>query len=212
MGYDAFYDKGRESFFKGEIDLLGDTIKIMLVDVDDISTVITDATNASPIAITSAAHGLTTGDRVAINGATGNTAANGIWKVVVSDTSTFTLLYPDTEVNSSGNGAYVAGGTVADLSNDRYLDDIVGGARVSTETLAGKAVSLAGVFDCNDITFPGVTGDTVETIIVYQDTGDEATSPLIVFLGNSTGLPATPSGTDIIVVVNADGLFNIGDA
>jgi hypothetical protein len=66
---------------------------------------VTGATNASPISITSASHGLTTGTRVTITGVLGNTAANGTFNVTVVDANTFTL------DSSSGNGPYTSGGT-----------------------------------------------------------------------------------------------------
>lgn len=66
---------------------------------------ITGATNASPIVITSAGHGLATGARVTISGVTGNTAANGNFSVTVIDVNTFSL------DGSTGNGAYVSGGS-----------------------------------------------------------------------------------------------------
>lgn len=66
---------------------------------------ITAATNASPIVVTSAAHGLSTGTRVTVAGVTGNTAANGTFTVTVLDPNTFSLN------GSTGNGAYVSGGT-----------------------------------------------------------------------------------------------------
>lgn len=66
---------------------------------------VTDATNASPIVITSAAHGLTTGTRVTVADVGGNTAANGDFNVTVLSSSTFSL------DGSTGNGAYTSGGT-----------------------------------------------------------------------------------------------------
>jgi hypothetical protein len=66
---------------------------------------ITAASNATPIVVTSAAHGLSTGTRVTIAGVTGNTAANGTWTITVLDANTFSLN------GSTGNGAYVSGGT-----------------------------------------------------------------------------------------------------
>jgi hypothetical protein len=69
------------------------------------SGTITNATNASPIAVTSANHGLTTGTKVTISGVTGNTAANGSFIVTKVDVNTFTLN------GSTGNSAYVSGGT-----------------------------------------------------------------------------------------------------
>lgn len=66
---------------------------------------VTGATNASPIVITSAAHGLSNGDTVKITGVLGNTAADGIWTVANVAANTFELS------NSIGNGVYAAGGT-----------------------------------------------------------------------------------------------------
>jgi hypothetical protein len=67
---------------------------------------ITAATNASPIAITTSAnHGYSTGDRILIESVGGNTAANGMWTVTVTSSTTFTL------DSSSGNGTYTSGGT-----------------------------------------------------------------------------------------------------
>lgn len=69
---------------------------------------ITAATNATPIAVTTAAaHGLTTGDEVYICGVKGNTAANGLFDATVTGASTLTL------DGSVGNGAYVEGGTIS---------------------------------------------------------------------------------------------------
>lgn len=68
------------------------------------SGVITGATNASPIVITAASHGLETGDRVTITGVGGNTAANGTFIVTKISTTTFSLQ------GSTGNGTYTSGG------------------------------------------------------------------------------------------------------
>ena len=65
-------------------------------------TPITDATNASPIVITSAAHGLNNGDQVQIEGVGGNTAANGQFIVTSVTANTFSL------IGTAGNGNYTA--------------------------------------------------------------------------------------------------------
>lgn len=62
---------------------------------------ITAASNAAPIVITSATHGLTSGEAVFIQGVQGNTAANGTWNVVVVDANTYQL------VGSAGNGDFL---------------------------------------------------------------------------------------------------------
>jgi hypothetical protein len=66
---------------------------------------ITAASNASPIKITVANHGLNTGETVVVAGVGGNTAANGTWVITVVDASNFNLN------GSTGNGAYTSGGT-----------------------------------------------------------------------------------------------------
>lgn len=72
-----------------------------------IDPTITGATNANPIVITVAGtHGLYTGQTVTISGVTGNTAANGTWTVTKKTAATFSIPV-------AGNGAYVAGGTIA---------------------------------------------------------------------------------------------------
>lgn len=74
--------------------------------------VITAATNATPIAITtSAPHGYATGQQVRITSVLGNTAANGVWTITVTGSTTFTLN------GSTGSGAYTAGGRVVAVDN-----------------------------------------------------------------------------------------------
>lgn len=66
---------------------------------------VTGATDASPIEVTAAAHGLATGAYVEVAGVGGNTAANGSFFVTATGADTFTL------DGSTGNGAYTSGGT-----------------------------------------------------------------------------------------------------
>jgi hypothetical protein len=76
---------------------------------------VTGATNATPIVITSANHGLSTNDRVHISLLGGNTAANGLWSITVVDSNTFSLN------NSVGNAAYTSGGSwtkILDVETD----------------------------------------------------------------------------------------------
>jgi hypothetical protein len=69
----------------------------------------TSSTNATPIVMTKAGHGLATGDTIIVNGHTTNTNANGVWDVTVSGDD-FTLLNADGS-NSVGNGVGGATGT-----------------------------------------------------------------------------------------------------
>ena len=81
----------------------------------------------------------------------------------------------------------------------QYLSDIPTSARIAGPvTMAGKATT-GGAADANDVTFSAVTGASIEAIIIYVDSGTEATSPLIAYIDTATGLPITPNGGDIIV-------------
>ena len=81
-----------------------------------------------------------------------------------------------------------------DLANHDNLDDIPAAARVATSgNLASKTVT-DGVADAADVTFTSVSGDTVEAIALYKDTGNESTSRLIAYIDTATGLPLTPNG------------------
>ena len=63
----------------------------------------------------------------------------------------------------------------------------------------GDVAQPAGVADAADTTFTSVSGDTVEAIVLYKDTGDAATSPLIAYIDTATGLPLTPNGGDVTI-------------
>ncbi len=81
----------------------------------------------------------------------------------------------------------------------QYLSDIPTSARIAGPiTLTAKATT-GGAADGADVTFPSVTGASIEAIIIYADTGTDSTSPLIAYIDTATGLPITPNGGDIIV-------------
>lgn len=196
---DTLYDKGRQAFLDGYISWSSDNIKAVLIDLDDYALIVEDATNTTPIEITTTGlHGLSTGDRVTISRVGGNTAANNTssnqrWTVTVTGLDAFTL------DDSVGNGAYTSGGHAIKVSLDDNLDDIPSGARVSTSSnLTGKTVT-DGIADAEDTTFSAVTGDVCEAIVLYKDTGVASTSKLIAIIDSATGLPVTPNGGNIIV-------------
>lgn len=86
------------------------------------------------------------------------------------------------------------------FTTHEYLSDVSGSAIIAPGvTLTGKS-SSSGAADANDVTFSAVSGAESEALIIYKDTGDNATSPLIAMIDSATGLPITPNGGDIIVV------------
>ena len=70
----------------------------------------------------------------------------------------------------------------------QYLADIPVSARIAgPATLTAKATT-GGAADAADVTFTSVSGTSIEAIIIYIDTGTEATSPLIAYIDTATGL------------------------
>ena len=81
----------------------------------------------------------------------------------------------------------------------QFISDVPSGARISSiQTLSGKTAT-DGACDANDLTFPSVSGASIEVIIIFKDTGTEATSPVLANIDSGTGLPITPNSGDIIV-------------
>lgn len=91
------------------------------------------------------------------------------------------------------NGAYTV-----NLSTHEFLSDIAGGARIGTTGNLANKTSTAGVADADDITITGLSGTSVESLVIYKDTGVASTSPLICYIDTaSAGLPFTPNGGDV---------------
>ena len=81
---------------------------------------------------------------------------------------------------------------------------------VGTAPTLGTKTFTNGAFDCANPTWTAVSGSTAEALVVYIDTGSSATSRLVAYIDTGvTGLPVTPSGSDITLAVNASGLFTL---
>jgi hypothetical protein len=80
-------------------------------------------------------------------------------------------------------------------------------------TLTNKqftAISTGGNFDADDVLFTAVTGNSVEALVIYIDTGNNQTSPLVAYIDTLvTGLPVTPNGGNITITWNASGIFTL---
>lgn len=84
-------------------------------------------------------------------------------------------------------------------ASHQYLTSVGSDARVATATITGRTAS-AGVLDASDTTFTSVSGHESEALIIYKDTGTEATSPLLLYLDTGiTGIPVTPVGLDVFI-------------
>ncbi len=89
------------------------------------------------------------------------------------------------------------------------LADIASADRVAMSgALTGKAFGDDGSFDSDDVTFSTVTGVTIGAIVLFVETGTEATSRLVMYQDTGvTGLPLTSNGSNITITVDAGGWF-----
>lgn len=96
-----------------------------------------------------------------------------------------------------------AGAYTPNFATDEFLSSVAAGARIATVAVAGNVVADGGVCDCNDTTWPNVTGVTVEGVLFYIDTGVAGTSRLLLYIDNSPDfpIPAT-TGQDVTVAWN----------
>ena len=92
------------------------------------------------------------------------------------------------------------------------LSDVAGGSRVGTAVaLTLIDAAAGGVLDANDVSVTGLSSPpTVEAIILYKDTGVEATSTLLAYIDTATsGLP-TPAGVSQVDIAWNNGANKIG--
>ncbi len=77
----------------------------------------------------------------------------------------------------------------------KFLSDITG-IVARTPALTGKTFT-GGVFDADDATAPTVTGAVIVQLVGFLHTGSDATARLIWLNDTGTGLPFTPSGSNV---------------
>lgn len=102
--------------------------------------------------------------------------------------------------------ALVDTGTYTYSAAHQFLTSLTGEVGTA-QTIAATTVTN-GVFDGDNVTYTGVTGNSVEALVIYIDTGVAGTSRLVAYIDTSvTGLPVTPNGGDITITWNASGIF-----
>jgi hypothetical protein len=122
------------------------------------------------------------------------------WKEAIAQSSANSSLTGTVKVALVDTGIYTYSAAHEFLTS---LSGVIGAAQI----ISGKTYTN-GVFDGGDATFSAVTGNTVEALVIYIDTGVAGTSRLVAYLDTGvTGMPVTPNGGDIAVTWNASGIF-----
>lgn len=93
-----------------------------------------------------------------------------------------------------------------------FLNDIPAGARLATVDLSNVTfgVSLESYLDADDPIFLTPAIGEVVAFVIYNDSGVESTSPLIVFIDSGVTLPiTTESGRDLEIAFNGNGIAKL---
>lgn len=99
-------------------------------------------------------------------------------------------------------------GTYTYSASHQFLTSLTGVVGTA-QTIAATTVTN-GLFDGDNVTYTAVTGNSVEALVIYIDTGTAGTSRLVAFIDTGvTGLPVTPNGGNISVNWNASGIFQL---
>ena len=108
------------------------------------------------------------------------------------------------------HAALIDAGTVDPaITTHQDWADLVSAVIGTTTAIASKtAVPAASVMtlDGGNMTYTAVSGASVEDVVVYKNSGSDATSLLIIDYDTATGLPVTPNGGDITVTWAGTGL------
>lgn len=166
-----------------------------VAEIKDGNIAISNATNASPIEITTSRHHcFATGDSVTVSGVGGNTAANGDFTVgTVGDLNNFEL------AGSTGNGAYTSGGTVR-LTNETQAMLIFYPAAEGKEGLVSIEDQYlgAGVKTVERLALPSSPGSVLDSdaVFFYEDVDGFITIRSRVVNNGAMGLDMPGSNTD----------------
>lgn len=173
---------------------------------------LTSSTDADPVVVTKASHGLASGDIVLIYGHTTNTTVNGIWEVEIVNSSTFRLK----DINTGDYVAGAGGGAGADgilmtapkiiLCSD-YRHAIIHYQMSSSGNATTKVAGSLGKNSADASAQHGDTpnfGATVSATNPYTFLATVNLEDSSVIEGD-TGLVASGSGLTRTIEVNTDG-------
>jgi activator of HSP90 ATPase len=116
----------------------------------------------------------------------------------------------DLDNNTTTDGPFVAlvdTGTYTYNATHQFYSDLSG--IVGTDQRVTTPTVTTGLFDGDDLTFPTVSGASVEALVIYRkNSGANTTWRLVAYIDTGvTGLPVTPNGGNITVTWNASGII-----
>lgn len=127
---------------------------------------------------------------------------NGVWNSGLPDLTSLTI-----------RAMFIDNADDTVVAGDDFINDVASAARVpaiaSCPALASKTNGVVGVgiFDAADTVFSSLSGDASEQLILFEDSGVEATSDIFCFWDTATGLPLTPNGGNVTAAWAAGGIL-----
>ena len=95
----------------------------------------------------------------------------------------------------------------------QYVSDLTAGDIIVRSASLTSVTTTDGVITSANFTLPACTsGDTIAAVVVYHDSGADASSDLLAWIDHDSGGSAISqlcNGGDVSVTVNASGLFSI---
>ncbi len=116
------------------------------------------------------------------------------------------ILGASTAVDMTANNIKILFYSAAITTTWEFVSDLTGGSIVARSGNLASKTTTNGVFDAADITITAVSGSAFTHVILYADSGSDATSRLVAVFDVAS---FAPTGGDISVIWNASGLFSI---
>jgi hypothetical protein len=136
-----------------------------------------------------------------------------IWKQALLSAGTNSRV--DSGATATPRVTFVDTGTYTYSAAHDFYNDLSGvypATRATGGALNSRTVT-AGTFDAADVTFSAFSNGSVsvEGLIIYiDDASADNTSRLVAYLDTSiTGLPFTPSGSDVTIQWDSNGIFTL---
>lgn len=126
---------------------------------------ISNATNASPIVVTSTAHGLVTGTVVKVDGVGGNTSANNTWVITVVNANTFSLNDSHGTDDYNGGGTWISGIASISYSNVQVPTETKVVRRQILRNTDGQATTFYVDVDTTDITGSTFSSSLIDSLL-----------------------------------------------
>jgi len=92
---------------------------------------------------------------------------------------------------------------------DQFVADLTAGNIVARSAALANKTATNGVARAANLTFVAPPAGQTCNLILYKDTGSDATSPLIAFIDTGTGFPIATNGLDVQIQWDPAGIFAV---